>query len=162
LAFVRVKTTHSGAITIRKRDANAALKQEWARVGKTWHKKFVPLHFTRTAYSRYNYQKRTKAYTRQKRKKWGHVKPLTWSGTTQKAITAAPTIKSSANKVTIDMAAGNLLNTRKGKYQKAKPIDKRAELLRVTRAEQNELSDQMQRGLDDRIRKHFHQKTRYH
>jgi hypothetical protein len=156
MAFIKVKTTETGVFTIKKREANAALRDEWKKVGETWHSKFRPNHFKVGATRRYNYAKRKKRYTAEKRKAHGHYRPLTFSGDTRKA-TENVNIKSTPNNVKIIMGAGKLnFPTRNSK------VNMREEFLKVTQSEINQLRNQMQNGLDERIRRHNAQRRRYH
>lgn len=156
MAFIKVKTTETGVFTIKKREANAALRDEWKKVGETWYRKFRPLHFKAGAVRRYNYAARKKSYKAEKLKKHGHYRPLTFSGDTRKATENA-TIKSTPHNVKITMGAGKLnFPTRNSK------VNMREEFLKVTQSEINQLRNQMQDGLDDRIRRHNAQRRRYH
>ena len=143
--FIKVKTTALGVFNIKQREANAGLRAVWQRVGETWHKKHRPMHFTRSAYSRYNYDRRNKRYTKAKRAKWGHVKPLTYSGKS-KAATDKATIVSTPKGVKIKMGAGNLTQ-RNPKSN----INMEAELLKVNAQEQREYATLMQTALDRMI-----------
>jgi len=51
-----------------------------------WHKKYAKRHFSRTAYSRYGIPQRTAKYNKRKRKKYGHTRPLEFTGASRRDI----------------------------------------------------------------------------
>lgn len=52
-----------------------------------WHRKFAPRHFTTRAKVRYNYKPRSRKHQMRKRKKFGHLNYLVWSGRSREQLT---------------------------------------------------------------------------
>jgi len=51
-----------------------------------WHRTYAKRHFWPSAKARYNYKDRSAAYERRKRRRFGHNKPLVWSGKSRDQI----------------------------------------------------------------------------
>lgn len=76
----------------RKRAVQQAQQATYEAMAREWHGKFLLLHFDESAYGRYRYAARdgqrsnreTKAwltsYTRRKLRRYGHTRPLVWTG----------------------------------------------------------------------------------
>lgn len=62
-------------------------KVAWEAAGELWHEEILPLHFEVSAYSEYRYKRRESRYEERKFKRWGHRKPLTWTGDLQRRVT---------------------------------------------------------------------------
>lgn len=66
-------------------------------LGKIWHSRYLPIHFTEAAYTRYGFHKRTWKYVKRKRRTLGHNRPNVFSGETQRQVMQPPQITSSIN-----------------------------------------------------------------
>ena len=60
------------------------LKNAWHRAGLFWHRHILRKHFTIAGASEYMYQPRTVRYSRYKAKKFGHRRPLVFSGAAER------------------------------------------------------------------------------
>jgi hypothetical protein len=92
-----VKKTETGATPrILRRDLERIAREAGQYVGQYWHRKFRPLHFRNLATTRYGYQLRQgergsgyergfrRSYTGQKLRKFGHTKPLVYTGDSER------------------------------------------------------------------------------
>lgn len=90
-----VKKTETGATPrILRRDFERIARETGQFVGQYWHRKFRPIHFTNAATTRYGYALRQgergsafyeqkgfrRSYTGQKLRRFGHTRPLEWTG----------------------------------------------------------------------------------
>lgn len=88
------------------RDFKAAVEKGWQRIGLAWWRKFLPLHFTTAAYSRYRYQPRTVRYAQRKERWKHHSFPLVWTGELKRSALTAARIKATSTRVTIRFGGG--------------------------------------------------------
>lgn len=65
-----------------------AVRQGFIEAGEWWRRKHLPRHFTERAGVFYSYQKRTLRHQARKKKKFGHRKPLVFTGQSRDAIMA--------------------------------------------------------------------------
>jgi hypothetical protein len=108
-----------------------------------WFQEIRPRHFTESAKSRYQYHARTKKYEERKFKRFGHTRPLVYTGTMERVLAQSVTIKASSKRGEIQMAqtADNWLKgyiSFRGKNGTGP--DKWLELQRIPPDEQNELA----------------------
>lgn len=61
-------------------------KVGWSAAGDFWHEEILPRHFTHAGAREYSYQKRTRAYEVRKVKRYGHSRPLEYSGDLKRAV----------------------------------------------------------------------------
>lgn len=81
--IIKIRVEAEGAMSVKPRDAQIAMRQEFQKIGETWHKKHRARHFTLDGVRRYSYTPRSRKYNRVKRKKFGHTLPLVFSGTSR-------------------------------------------------------------------------------
>lgn len=84
------KVIYNGFPKIPKRIINTFARDSLRALGVHWHEKMRPKHFTKAGAREYGYEKRKgegstgrgfwKSYTGRKQKKFGHQRPLEWSG----------------------------------------------------------------------------------
>lgn len=63
-----------------KPEWNKMLKASYGAALEYWHKEIRPGHFEETAYSKYHYQYRTRKHRIRKMKKFGHNRPMVYTG----------------------------------------------------------------------------------
>jgi len=76
-----------GSVNLTQREYNNLLKQAWGDVGRYWHDKMLPKHFTREGGFEYRYKARKRGYQERKRRavQKGHIsaaQPLVGIGKT--------------------------------------------------------------------------------
>lgn len=129
----------TGPPVLPKRELRRILKIAYARIGAKWHTEMRPLHFTNRATGRYGYDPRKGesgggrqfkgSYTARKLKKFGHTKPLVWTGRSQ-LLTRIRDVRATSKGARVVMRAP-ALNFR----SKGSTIDMREELTSVTTQE---------------------------
>jgi hypothetical protein len=94
-----VKITYKGMFPLASRsERTAMLRHVYEAGGEFFHKHFTDIHFLNSATTRYGYRLRQgergtgtkffkKSYTGRKLAKWGHTRPLEWSGVTRARAT---------------------------------------------------------------------------
>lgn len=83
----RIQIKERGATPRNMRAAyTKGSKTAWTETGKFWHRSHMPRHFAESAFARYKYQPRSKAYQKKKRSLKKHGRPLVWSGDTEQAV----------------------------------------------------------------------------
>jgi hypothetical protein len=65
----------------------------WSIAADFWHEKLLPKHFDRGAYREYRYQARTRAHERRKARKFGHNRPLVYSGALERQVLRAREVR---------------------------------------------------------------------
>lgn len=87
---VKVEMSVSGVEALTTRQINGVVRDAMEDVGKRWRSRYLPEHFKNSATSKYGYAKRKGesgstrrfrgSYTQRKLKKYGHTRPLEFSG----------------------------------------------------------------------------------
>lgn len=132
-----VQVEYRGAVPSRMRSVlRAANKAAFLEIGELWHKVMRPKHFTEEGARKYGYQKRKgegesgrafwRSYTGRKMRKFGHTRPLEWSGLS-KTLTAMRDVRATSTGARVVMRA-NALNFR----NPHSTINMRDELTRIT------------------------------
>lgn len=65
---------------------NGISQAAWADAAAFWHTEILPKHFTVGAYREYRYAARSKAHDRRKMRKFGHTRPLVYSGKLERQV----------------------------------------------------------------------------
>lgn len=149
----RIQITYSGPVpgsqNLRQREWNDVVREAWRQVGLYWVKAFRPKHFTAEGGREYGYAKRSgergnagsqgfkRSYVGKKLAKFGHTKPLVWSGRSEAAtrsarIHATATRNKSGVEIFMNAPTLNLRN----KYN---DTNMRAEMTRISERETIEL-----------------------
>lgn len=61
-------------------------KLGWAAAGAFWHRVILPRHFTHRGARQYGYAKRSRRYELRKLRKYGHTRPLEYSGELKRQV----------------------------------------------------------------------------
>ena len=69
-----------GSVNLRARTWRKLQKASWSALGRYWHKKIRPKHFTAAGAAEYGYRRRDRNYTAGKLEQFGHTNPLELSG----------------------------------------------------------------------------------
>lgn len=97
--MIRVKqVVIVGGFDDQRRGAPTIIKRGMFDLAKTWHKKFLPLHFKRGAPQKYKYEAREPNY--EARKRFDRKPPLVWSGQTKAQARVLFHVTGSAKRVT--------------------------------------------------------------
>jgi len=137
----------------------AALKLTWFDVGRFWHRRIRPKHFTPEGGREYKYTARqgsnrspggkgfNRSYTGRKLRQKGHRNPLVWSGQTR-ALTRIQRITSTSKGVRINLtAAARKLNLRPSGWT----VSLGDEMVRVSSKDARMIEDVMNRLLNRRL-----------
>lgn len=154
--IIKVNVTESGALAVKQRDANIALKKEYEAAIRTWHRKHRPKHFEAIAFRRYRYTPRSRKYEKWKKKKYGHRLPLVRSGESRLLSQVVTRVSSTPRSAAITMPV-RVFNFK----PRGSRINMREEFQTFADVEINEYETQMTAGLDRRIRKFKQQKRKY-
>ncbi len=106
-----------GTMTLKLSGAapGALTRKEWALIRKAayvgvaeyWHRVLRKKHFTKSAESEYGYARRQQEYTATKMRRFGHARPLVYTGRSMRR-TAARKISGSGKRSRVIMKAGNI------------------------------------------------------
>lgn len=136
---------------------NKAKKAAYLAMGKEWHLKIRPRHFTADAKRRYGYAPREgepgnqnahgfwKSYTGRKRKYHHHGRPLEWAGQSKRATRLAR-VTSTSRGVRIAGSLGGL-----GRRPHPKSPDMEAELLTVDQQDADQMAKVFAKSTDQQI-----------
>jgi hypothetical protein len=123
-----------------------ATKPAYEKAGIFWHREHRPKHFTTKGGSEYNYQARQgergsgkafkRSYTARKLRKYGHTRPMVWSGQSE-AFSRIRDVRSTSKGVRVVMALPRHF------FQFRKDLNQpnlAEELSRVSEAEQEQIA----------------------
>lgn len=129
--------------------ASAALND----LGAKWHGDYLPLHFQDSAYTRYGTERRSAKYNKSKLSRFGHQRPLVWTGQLEQSATSSARIAATPRGVEITFSSGSrALNfSGSGKRRVFHYPNMRAELTAVATDE----PDRFARFLDSRVVAHL-------
>jgi len=123
------------------------LKEGYQYIGIFWHRHYRAKHFTREAYQEYYYTPRKgegktgkafwRSYTGRKQRRFGHTRPLVWSGESERASRRRD-VRATSKGVKIFIHA-NKLNFRNPHSN----INMREEMTRVSTRERETLVERM-------------------
>lgn len=143
---VRYRGGIPGAPGFTTREWNNLLKECWYEVGMYWFMEMRPKHFTKAGGEEYGYAKRTgeqggrfwSSYQGQKQKKFGHTRPLVYSGDLEKACNQAGIFATNKG-VRVTLPGAGKANWPGWKRRDGTTIDKHAELTTVSAREEETL-----------------------
>lgn len=155
--MLRGTITYKGDAEVLRKDLRATVKGELSEVGRFWHRRKLPRHFTTKAETQYDYQARSAAYSRYKAKRFGHRNPLVYTGELKRMVTRMARISSTSKGVRVNMTGPRYL------YQYRKDFnqpDKAAELTAVTETETETMAKLLDRRITRRLNANQTQRTR--
>lgn len=122
-------------------------KLAWKAMGDYWHEKIRPLHFTVAGAKKYRYKRRTLKYRKAKLAKFGHNKPLVWSGESRR-LTANRNVTSTSRGMRVKMGQAKALNFRRRRKFTGVTINMRDELLRTRADERRQMAKVFTRRIE--------------
>jgi len=127
---------------------NRLLRFEFAKIGRWWHRVARPRHFNMGAYQRYGavYRRRAKGYSRWKRRRFGHSRPLFLTGDTFRA-SSGHNIKATRNGVTVTYPGLRGLNRR----PRGSKINKVAEFQYISNQENQHMATLVANSIDRKM-----------
>lgn len=143
-------------------------QEAWLRAGEHWHRFILRKHFTRGAFAEYNYEPRQKdryytdktgrrrrrsGYETRKFKKFGHRRPLVYTGQLQQLVMRVRDVKATGEGARGGQARITLHGPRY-LYQYRKDLtqpDKAAELAAVSPADADHLNKVLTREMDRKL-----------
>ena len=146
--MIRGVIQYRGSPTETKKEFHRAVKTEFAHVGQYWHERMLADHFKIAAEKKYYYQPRKASYIRRKAKRFGHRRPLEFTGDMKRQVTRMARITSTSKGARVAMTGPRYL------YMYRKDLnqpDKAAELTFVTNEEINKLAQILDRRMTTRI-----------
>jgi uncharacterized membrane protein len=122
-------------------------KASWDACGEFWHEKILPGHFEVSASRKYHYKRRNKKYEQKKERKWGHRKPLVWSGKMEATLTRSAQISATSKGVRVKLPNVKYIYA----YDAGEP-NKAEEVIRMSYRDQrriaNVFGEAMQKEID--------------
>jgi len=143
---IRISTESTAGLT-RKEYLRAATAT-WRVVGGYWHREILPRHFLRRAIVTYRYQERGRRYEAAKLKRFGHKRPLVWSGKLRAQVTSAKSLL--ARRASVDIRVFGALNL-SGFNARARMPDMTSEIQAVSGADERELARVLDKELTKRL-----------
>ena len=148
-----------GALT-KQEFRNGILKPAWKQVGEMFHREMLPIRFTEQAKALLGYAHRKgeepgtstkrffRSYTGRKLKKFGHRKPLVWSGESRRDATRIADVRATSNGVKV------VLHARKLNYRnRYSSIYMNEEVRRIATSEYPKLQRELERAVQANIDK---------
>lgn len=118
-----------------RRDIDVAVEAAMLKVAQTWQRDYRPQHFVAGAARKYGYAPRDRYYRRRKFLKFGHNRPLVYTGLAER--------KSQIARITASSRRSEVRHSYLPKYffqKRGSAPDKFEELTTVTNTEMNELA----------------------
>lgn len=103
--MIKTTITYKRSPELVAKEFRKIVKAQLQEIGKLWHKGFLPLHFARGARQRYNYAPRSKRYERRKLRKFGHTKPLVFTGRMERELKRRHQVTGTGRSVKVRMKA---------------------------------------------------------
>lgn len=138
----------------RREFNNEILKPSWEATGKYFHSRMLPERFTEKGARLLNYPPRSRAYNERKRKKFGHTRPLVFTGEAE-ALAKIQDVRATSKGVRIINHARKLQNLINLK-RRARMAD---EVRRIAPSERDELVRVLNREVDKRLKAYKRQST---
>lgn len=144
----RIEYTRSPGTTLKafKQGVPPAL----TKLGRLWHRGTLPKHFTARGAREYGYHRRTLKYSKAKRKKLGHNRPLVYTGRLMRALTGAYVITTTRRGMRLKMKPPHYL-WKYPKTQHITPIIKADEVVAVSQTEIDKMAKWVHRELTRRM-----------
>ena len=139
---LRGAITYTGGPEMAARNVAPFAKDALRDLGRWWHEKILPGHFTTAAETLYHYQPRSARYSRSKARRFGHRNPLVFRGDLKRMVSRMARISSTSKGVTVRLSGPRYLYQYRKSY--AQP-DKGAELTATSAGE----VETMARTLDE-------------
>ena len=133
----------SGPATGFKTAYREAIAAGLMRAAETWQKVYLPRHFKEGARAKYNMPKLTQEYIRKKIKKYGHKKPLVWSGESERQITSElliPRVRRGAGRMPLSVEVGVHAPSDFSRYKRKSGESNKDLLGRTTAKERQEMA----------------------
>jgi hypothetical protein len=152
---LHIEVTRAGTGTLNTRVWNGIKRRLWKSVAQYWIDEIRPKHFTKGGAKEYGYSPRQgetgasgkafwRSYTGRKQRKFGHTKPLTWSGAFERD-TRSSRIQATQHGSTVRIR-GRVLNL--GLVGTGKKIDMAKEVSTVSPRDVHMLTRHMQSRLE--------------
>lgn len=164
MILIEIKQQGKTPRALRKASTQAR-RDAFRAVGEHWHEKFRPVHFTHRGARKYGYKPRqgqrtagepptttssrrrfASSYTGRKLRKWGHTRPLVYSGESE-ALTRFLDVRATSKGSRVVMRAPTL-NLRSS----PSAPNMREELTRITPDERSELIDVLNSAFTERMK----------
>ena len=84
--MIPINQTFKANHKLNKRDWRQVSKEAWLQTGAHWHRFLLKKHFTRGAIAEYDYEPRAKSTEMKKARKFGHRRPLVFTGELQRMV----------------------------------------------------------------------------
>jgi len=136
-------------------DWRPGMKEAWGKTGRFWHRQMREKHFAEGAKIEYGYLRRSPRYEERKRKKFGHARPLEFTGESR-ALTRIRVVTSTSKGVKVRMNAARGLRRRNPKSQ----INMVDELTRISARERPVLVKRQSGSLGRAINRIRYSRTR--
>ena len=140
MPLILFKTQYTGAVpgsvNLKQRNYNKIKKEAFELVGRRWHKRMVPKHFTPAGAREYHYRRRSSKYEEAKKRRFGHKDPLKFTGEAEEKTKTARIVATSKS-VHIRLTNARKLNWRNPESS----IRMADEVARVSQSEEKELWD---------------------
>lgn len=135
---------------VMKRDFHSLLREGMEENMEFWHRKRLPFHFTNRASAVYGYKRRSAKHNKRKLRRFGHTRPLEFTGRMKQQVTSRITITSTKRGKTVRGALQGpryLFAFRKDFGQ----ADKAAELTAVTQPEVLTMARRLDKFMTNRL-----------
>lgn len=116
------------------------LKEQLLEVVNFWHDKYEPGHFQTRAIGKYGYEPRTRKYSDRKEKKYGHRRPLEFSGDSKREAGRGIRLTTRQQRGQTYIQARGTMNVPKYFYYQPGGVDMPFELTMTTGVEEDQMA----------------------
>ena len=149
-AKITAVIVYKGSPEATRKALGEAVREALADIGRYWHGEILPKHFLSSATARYGYKRRGGRYTKRKRKKFGHRRPMVYTGRMQRDLRGRAEIRSSTRSARVKMRTARALNF-SGRAKRGDYPDMKAEVTETTAAERLTLAKRVDVGVTHRL-----------
>lgn len=83
---IPIKVTVKAQHKLTRKAWRDVSRAAWDVAGDVWHTRILPKHFTEEGAAEYGYEQRSRKYTARKLRKFGHQRPLEYSGNLKRQV----------------------------------------------------------------------------
>ena len=146
--MIKGKVTYNRPKGLSRKHIRAEVKESLREIGIDWHRRSLPKHFTETAAHKYRYQRRTVKHRREKLRRFGHQRPLVFTGALAQQVKRMARITPTSKGVRVIMKGPRYLYMRR---KDQKQPDKARELTATTKGDIRDISRSLHARLRGRL-----------
>lgn len=152
--MIKPVLTYKKSPKMLQKEFRPILKGELRQVGLMWHREMMPEHFKVGAERKYDYEKRSKSHIMRKIRRFGHRRPLEYTGKSKRMAKREARLTGTSKRVRVRLRVPKYFYQRRGKAP-----DKAKELTSLTQREADMLAGALKKKMSTRMAGIFGRQT---